>query len=521
MRAPRRSWTEAERAIVLRARLRVSALVALAITGLVALIGGTAYAVLERAQGEQVRRELRHGVEHGPPSGSTWLFTGAGTELGAGTPPRGFPLRDDLARVRADGGEVERTVAANGTEYLVLTRADQGGEVVQAVFDARHQLADRRYLLAALAVGEACALVAAAATGVLVGREAVAPLAEALTRQRRFVADASHELRTPIARARLRAQLLARKAEAEGLPPEHRAGLDRLIGTIGGLGDVVDDLLRSALLTEQSGRAVDLAALARDAVAAEVDRAAERRIALSARLPSGPLVVTGVETALLRAVAELLANAVRHTPPGGRVDVGLARAGGVAELTVADTGEGFDPVAADRLFDRHHRGPGGGEQGFGLGLALVREVVVGHGGAVGAVGAPGRGARFTVRLPLAESAPTGGGAGVRGEPWRAGSPAEPAEPAGAAGVVGGPEGAEDRPGATDAEHRPGTTNAGRRTGTARPENAEHRPGVTGAEHRPGAVRPGGVDPLGQVQAELSRAERHPAWSQEVPSPRHP
>ncbi|ACU38203.1 sensor histidine kinase [Actinosynnema mirum] len=411
MSAADRSWAEAERAVVLRARLRVSALVALAITALVALIGGTAYAVLERAQVEQVRRELRAGVEHGLPSGSTWVFAEAG---GAGVgAPRGFPLRDDLARVRADGGEVERSVTGNGAEYLVLTGARADGEVAQAVFDIRYQLADRRYLLAALAMGEACALVVAAAIGVLVGREAVAPLAEALTRQRRFVADAGHELRTPIARARLRAQLLARRAEAEGLPAEHRAGLDRLVGTIGGLGDVVDDLLRSALLTEQSGRAVDLVALARDAVAAEAERAAERRIALAARLPSGPVVVTGVETALRRAVAELLANAVRHTPPGGSVDVGLARVGGVAELTVVDTGEGFDPVAADRLFDRLHRGAGGGEQGFGLGLALVREVVVGHGGAVSAVGAPGRGARFTLRLPLAESAPTGGGVEAR------------------------------------------------------------------------------------------------------------
>ncbi|MEU4746480.1 sensor histidine kinase, partial [Actinosynnema sp. NPDC023658] len=133
------------------------------------------------------------------------------------------------------------------------------------------------------------------------------------------------------------------------------------------------------------------------------DRAGERRVTLTVERPAGPLVVTGVETALRRAVTELLANAVRHTPAGGRIEVRLGRDGsGCAELTVADTGEGFDPVEADRLFDRFHRGPDGPERGFGLGLALVREVVTRHGGTVEATGHPGGGARFTLRLPGAE-----------------------------------------------------------------------------------------------------------------------
>ncbi|WP_433260603.1 sensor histidine kinase [Actinosynnema sp. CS-041913] len=407
-----RSWAEAERVVIRRTRLRVSVLVGSAITVLVAFVGGIAYAMMAHSQDTQVTRELRYNAEHGTPStppGCTWLFTLDNGVIDDGVlrVPPGFPLRDDLDAARVSRGVIERTVERNGTKYLVLTQPGDGDGTVQAVFDTRYQIADRQHLLLALAVAEIGGLLAAAVTGLLVGRRAVAPLAEALGRQRRFVTDASHELRTPIARAYTRVQLLARRAAAAELPDDHRAGLDKLAGSIRGLGDVVDDLLLSARLNDESagldGRAVDLAALAQAAVATESERASERRITLTVERAAGPLVVAGVETALRRAVDELLANAVRHTPEGGRIDVCLGRGrGGCVELVVADTGEGFDPVEADRLFDRFHRGPGGSERRFGLGLALLREVVTSHGGTVEAIGYPGRGARFTLRLPAAE-----------------------------------------------------------------------------------------------------------------------
>ncbi|WP_063797644.1 sensor histidine kinase [Saccharothrix sp. NRRL B-16348] len=407
-----RSWAEAERAVVRRARLRISVLVGLAITVLVAFVGGIAYAVMVHAQDAQVTRELQYNARFGVPStppGCTWLFILDDGVLDDGVlkVPPGFPLREDLDAVAASGGVIERELDLNGTEYLVLTQRGAGDSTVQAVFDTRYQLADRRHLLLALAIAEVGGLLAAALIGLGVGRRTVAPLAEALARQRRFVTDASHELRTPIARAYTRAQLLARWAKAADLPDDHRDGLDKLASSIRGLGDVVDDLLLSARLNRRSegvdGHAVDLAALAESAVETEGDRADERRITLTVERPTGPLIVTGVETALRRAVDELLANAVRHTPEGGRIDVRLGLRGGHVELTVADTGEGFDPVEADRLFDRFHRGAGGAERRFGLGLALLREVVTSHGGTVEAAGHPGQGARFTLRIPAAAS----------------------------------------------------------------------------------------------------------------------
>ncbi|MYX46867.1 sensor histidine kinase, partial [Streptomyces sp. SID89] len=146
-------------------------------------------------------------------------------------------------------------------------------------------------------------------------------------------------------------------------------------------------------------RPVDLVALARSVAAEEADRVRDGRLTVTVDGPPQPLFVAGIESALRRAVGELLANAISHTPQGGRIRVSVTRSGREAELTVADTGSGLDPAEADRLFERFHRGGNGGDGRYGLGLALLREVVTGHGGTVGVTGRPGRGARFTIRLP--------------------------------------------------------------------------------------------------------------------------
>ncbi len=401
-----RAWAEAERAELRRARLRVSLLVGVAITLMIAFVGGIAYAVMAQGQKSMVSRELRYNAKFGVPGTAprcAWVFTlrDGVLDLGPLDVPRGFPVHDDISAVRSSGSAIERSVVGNDTEYLVLTQPGSGGATVQAVFDTRYQLADRRHLLQALGVAQIAGLVAAALVGLGVSRRTVAPLAEALARQRRFVTDASHELRTPIARAYTRAQVLVRLAAAADLPDDHRDSLDKLAKSIRGLGDVVDDLLLSARLSrELDGRPVDLAEVADAAVSGEEERAAERRIVLTVERPAGPVVVVGVQTALRRAVDELLANAVRHTPEGGRIDVRVGARAGQAVVEVADTGKGFDPASGERLFERFRHGAG--EKRFGLGLALVREIVTSHGGAVEAVGHPGRGARFTLRLPLAE-----------------------------------------------------------------------------------------------------------------------
>ncbi|MFJ7630970.1 sensor histidine kinase [Streptomyces sp. NPDC097595] len=399
-----------EWAAVRRARLRISVITGAIITLLVTVAGGVAHTVMVDAQNDQVWRELRYGAMYGDPVKPpvcTWLYAPGVEPLS--NAPLGFPLRADMEEVRGTREAVERTVERDHTVYLVRTQARADGEVVQAVFDMRFQLADRSHLWFALAVAEAVGLLAAVVTGALLGRRAVAPLAEALARQQRFVTDASHELRTPVTQVHTRAQMLARQAADQDLPGPHRDTLARLVASTGRLGEVLDDLLLSASLAAgpvrgSEHRPVELVALARSVVAEESDRVRACRLTVVVDGPPHPLFVDGVPSALRRAFGELLSNAIRHTPDEGRIDMILSRSGGTVRLVVADNGPGFEPAAVEQLFRRFHRGSGDGGR-YGLGLALLREVVTRHGGTVAADGHPGQGARFTIRLPECAAPP--------------------------------------------------------------------------------------------------------------------
>ena len=408
--------------VLRRARLRIGALVGLVIAVLLALAGAISYGLLLHSQERQIDGELAWGVEHGTiagPPACSWIITYDGTAVdnGVAAPPDGFPLTDALREVHATGVPQDTRVAQDGTVYFVRT-APQGDHVVQAVFDARFQLADRRHLLIAFGVAAAAGALAAVVGGVVVGRRAVAPLAEALQRQRRFVADASHELRTPIAQVHARAQLLERRARAADDDVQAR-DLDRLVVTTRRLGEIVDELLLSARLTAAQDTAtthpdsthVDLAALVEEAVANDAARAAAQGVTVVALTDDDVPSVLGVASALRRVVAELLSNALSHTPPGGRVTVGASAVeqGRIVEVVVSDTGPGVDPAETERIFDRFHRGAGADDRRFGLGLALLREVVTSHGGTIRAVTDRGRGATFAVRLPGAGTVPAGGG----------------------------------------------------------------------------------------------------------------
>lgn len=187
------------------------------------------------------------------------------------------------------------------------------------------------------------------------------------------------------------------------MPDPHRDGLARLAASAYLLARcwTICCCRRASRRTRRgprSSRPVDLVALARSVVAEEADRIRARRLTVVVDGPPRPLVVDGIESALRRAVGEVLSNAISHTPAGGRIEVVLSHSAGMVQLAVTDTGPGFDPAAVDQLFQRFHRGSGDGGR-YGLGLALLREVVTRHGGTVAAAGRPGRGARLTIRLP--------------------------------------------------------------------------------------------------------------------------
>jgi len=223
-------------------------------------------------------------------------------------------------------------------------------------------------------------------------------------RMRRFVADASHELRTPLTSIRGFAEL-----HRQGAVPDE-AGTDRLLRRIedeaARMGLLVDDLLLLARLDQQrplDRRPVDLLALATDAVAGARVVAPDHPVTFELRGGAGPPVVIGDEARLRQVLANLLANALQHTPAGTAVRIQLGTDGDTARLTVADDGPGMAPQHAQRIFERFYRvdsARGRAHGGAGLGLSIVAALVAAHGGTVAARSAPGEGTRFDVDLPL-------------------------------------------------------------------------------------------------------------------------
>jgi len=220
---------------------------------------------------------------------------------------------------------------------------------------------------------------------------------------RRFVADASHELRTPLTSIRGYSEVFRRGARDD--PEDLETAMRRIEDESRRMGVMVDDLLLLARLGE--GRrpertAVDLARVVADSVADAGLAAPARADDLSLETP-GSLVVTGDDGQLRQVAANLVGNAVRHTPEGTPVRVRLAAEEGLAVLTVADEGPGLAPEHAARVFEPFYRAdPSRAREtgGAGLGLAIVAAIVADHGGTVAVQSAEGEGAKFVVRLPL-------------------------------------------------------------------------------------------------------------------------
>jgi signal transduction histidine kinase len=181
--------------------------------------------------------------------------------------------------------------------------------------------------------------------------------------------------------------------------------LNQLVADTRALGEVVEDLLVSAEAQHRRPPAtpVDLVGLAGEVVASMAAYADSRQVVLDVEA-SEPVTVHGAPAALRRAVTALVDNAIGHVPPGGRVVVRVEHRGRWARLSVTDNGVGLDPAETGRLFDRFARGDGGTGRRFGLGLALVLDVATAHAGSVQVTGAPGKGATFTLALPIARVA---------------------------------------------------------------------------------------------------------------------
>ena len=395
-----------DRLLLRRARRRFAVQQTAALALILLIVGAIALLVVTHGQRTALAGSLRQTAATeedvvDPPAGS-WIFRldAAGKLAATDDAPAGFPDRAALDRVRAGGAAETSEREVHGTDYLVFTR-QRRSTTVQVVGSLAAAEAERRRLLIALGGAELLGLLAAAGTGVLLARRATAPLGDALDRQRRFVADASHELRTPLAQLHTRAQLLRGDLRGGATAADVVPDVDRLVAGTRELGEVVEDLLLSTQGPVGGAAEVDLGVLAAGVLAAAEDRAGGQEVELTLVTdPDQPSLVRGREAALRRVLTALVDNALSHTPAGGRVTVELGRRAAARQVTVLvrDNGSGFDPADANRIFDRFARGHDDHRR-FGIGLALAREVITGHGGTIEAHGTPGRGATFVIRLP--------------------------------------------------------------------------------------------------------------------------
>lgn len=227
------------------------------------------------------------------------------------------------------------------------------------------------------------------------------------SKMRRFIADASHELRTPLTTIRGFAELYRQGATADPA-----LFMERIEHEAQRMGLLVEDLLMLARLDAQRPLElgpVDLLAIASDAVhnaravvAANGDDGPHRTVELEICSGTGTLEVVGDAARLRQVLANLLDNALTHTPPGTAVKVRLTPTDDEVLLEVADTGPGLPAEEAERVFERFYRTDTSRARtsgGTGLGLSIVQALVAAHEGEVSVQSAPGEGTTFTVHLP--------------------------------------------------------------------------------------------------------------------------
>jgi signal transduction histidine kinase len=285
-------------------------------------------------------------------------------------------------------------LALNAGAYAFVAR--EYGSLLAPVLGtpegARALATAMRHVVVTLAAIDAPLVAIVALASYVLARATIAPLEAARERERRFAADAAHELRSPMAAIAATAQ--AARAQAS---PEDRSAFDTIARSAFEASDVVTDLL--TLARDPARRAlhcepVDLAAV----VASSSRETAPVATARGIRLETSPgsAIVDGDERRLRELARNLLDNAIRHA----RCSVSIAsrRNGRLCEIVVDDDGDGVPHHERERIFERFYRGANDGS-GTGLGLAIVRWIAFAHDGAVTVGEAPSGGARFVLAIP--------------------------------------------------------------------------------------------------------------------------
>jgi signal transduction histidine kinase len=218
--------------------------------------------------------------------------------------------------------------------------------------------------------------------------------------RRNLMADIAHELRTPLTVIQGRLEGLL-----DGVYPRDDAGMEQLLEETRLVSRLVDDLrtlatVESGMLTLQR-EPTDLAMLAQDVVTAFATESGKRQVAVRVDAPRDLPLVSLDPLRIREVIANLVSNALRHTPSGGTVSVTVTQLDRQVQLSVADTGSGIDARDLPKIFDRFYKGAG--SRGSGLGLTIARNLITAHGGEIRADSQFGKGTTITITLPLADA----------------------------------------------------------------------------------------------------------------------
>ena len=347
--------------------------------------------------------EIRRG------GGTIVFFDTEGNRIPSGSQNDEFsPVTEDVAS--ALNGETNiRTISTSSGTYRVITEpVRSGGLIVGAVQIAQSREVQEQILTTLrnvlLAIGGA-GLLFAAGTGYLLAGRAMRPVNVAMERQRSFVADAAHELRTPLSIISANAEALEMSGLA--MPDEDRELLTGIRAESSYLAALVTKLLEMARL-ESSGdrlpeKSVDLAQTLSEACSAMEVVAEPKGVSVTCSGAARPVEINGDPVLLRLVTLSLLDNAIKYNKPGGSVEVRLTTSETEARVEIADTGPGIPPDHLNRVFDRFYRVDKARSRetgGVGLGLAIAQRAIDALRGSLELRSEVGQGTTATIRLAL-------------------------------------------------------------------------------------------------------------------------
>jgi len=374
---------------------------------------GTATLVLERAARI---REVERAQATGPvadavdelhiPDRDLYLFDGAGQPIKPAQAPDWIA---EAARIASRAGTADRDLETPQGHQVRLHAerfaSESGAPYVAVVAADRLELEDQyASLIEAFVAATLVALLLVAGGGYVLVRKSTAPVERSMEQMRRFMADAAHELRTPITILRTRAEVAIGQ---ERVPAQDTATLRAVERETARLGEIVEDLLTLAR-ADAGERPVGRVPLYLDDVAAEavdaVRTLAEQKRVQVAVGKFEEAKVTGDPALVRQLLLIVLDNAVKFTPAGGQVRLDVAAADGRASVVVTDTGVGIPAEQLPHVFERFYRGePARREaQGAGLGLAIARWIADAHQASIEIRSTPGAGTTVSVIFPAPE-----------------------------------------------------------------------------------------------------------------------